>query len=252
MPLIGNQPVTNPSVQNNQPAAAERESEDGHDQPNDGVRPTARPHQRTGVILTRKRKRDPSSWKSNIRKQQRQSGKRYVNSRGNVTEARSVKTKKDCSKCKFKCSLNISDRDRLNVFNEFWAQNDKEKLHFYGRTTTQVSSKRRGKQSTPKRSISTTYTLPVDGQMIRVCKRFYLTTLDINHKRVETYHTSKHQFTGTPVHLKWGEAANNKVPEEIKNGVREHIRSIPRVESHYCRANTNKEYLPSLYNPSYV
>ena len=45
--------------------------------------------------------------------------------------------------------------------------------------------------------------------MIRVCKRFYLTTLDINHKPVETYHKSKHQLTGAPVHLKWGEAANN-------------------------------------------
>ena len=33
------------------------------------------------------------------------------------------------------------------------------------------------------------------------------------------------------------------VPQEIKDGIRVHINSIPRVESHYCRATTNKEYV---------
>ena len=60
----------------------------------DDVRPIARFHKRTGKVRTRKRSRDPSSWKCNIRKKLRQSGKQYINSRGNVQEARSVKTKK--------------------------------------------------------------------------------------------------------------------------------------------------------------
>ena len=78
-----------------------------------------------------------------------------------------------------------------------------------------------------------------------VARVFYL---DVNHKRVTRYHTTKHEVSGTPAHLKWGKAANNVVSDEIKDGIREHIRSIPRVKSHYCRANTNKEYLPSEYN----
>ena len=67
--------------------------------------------------------------------------------------------------------------------------------------------------------------------------------MDINHKRVRTYHNSKHAMGGTPEHLKWGKSANNVVPQEIKDGIRVHINSIPRVESHYCRATTNKEYV---------
>ena len=47
---------------------------------------------------------------------------------------------------------------------------------------------------------------------------------------------------GTPVHLRWGESANNVVPQAMKDGIRDHINSIPRIESHYCRS-TNKEYL---------
>ncbi len=36
---------------------------------------------------------------------------------------------------------------------------------------------------------------------------------------------------------------NNTVPEEVKNGIRSNIKSIPRVEAHYVRADTNKEYI---------
>ncbi|ESO84719.1 hypothetical protein LOTGIDRAFT_168383 [Lottia gigantea] len=42
-----------------------------------------------------------------------------------------------------------------------------------------------------------------------------------------------------------GKNANNVIPDHVKNGIREHINSIPRLESHYCRASTNKEYLPN-------
>ena len=159
-----------------------------------------------------------------------------------------MKTKKDCCKCKFKCSLNISEKDRSDIFKEFWSINDNEKMNFFAKTTTQETKKspRRGPSSRRHRSL--TYCLPVNDQNVRVCKMFYLTTLDINHKRVCTYHNSKHTMGGTPEHLKWGKSANNVVPQEIKDGIRVHINSIPRVESHYCRATTNKEYVaPGFY-----
>ena len=209
----------------------------------DDVHPSARFHKRTGKVLTRKRSCDPNSWKCNIRKKLMQSGKRYINSRGNVQEARSVKTKKDCSKCKFKCSLNISEKDRSDIFKEFWSINDNEKMNFFAKTTTQETKKRPRGGAPRRRHRSLTYCLPVNDQNVRVCKMFYLTTLDINHKRVRTYHNSKHAMGGTPEHLKWGKSANNVVPQEIKDGIRVHINSIPRVESHYCRATTNKEYV---------
>ena len=109
------------------------------DQPNEGNDPdqvgqeqhTPHVHKRTGVPLTRKRKRNPDSWKKNIRKSKRQSGEKYINSRGNEQAARSVKTKKDCTKCKFRCSSNISDEDGSVIFKEFWAMSDNKKLHLW-------------------------------------------------------------------------------------------------------------------------
>ena len=202
----------------------------------DDVRPTARFHRRTGKVLTQKRSRDPNNRKCNIRKKLRQFGKQYIISRGNVQKARSLETKKDCSKCKFKGSLNISENDRSDIFKEFWCINDNE-------TTTQETKQRPRCGPPSRRHRSLTYYLPVNDQNVRVYKMLYLTTLDIIHKRVRTYHNAKHAMGGTPQHLKSGNSANNVVPQEIKDGIRVHINSVPRVESHYCRTTTNKEYV---------
>lgn len=34
-----------------------------------------------------------------------------------------------------------------------------------------------------------------------------------------------------------------KIPNIIKSEIREHIQSIPTMDSHYCRSNTNKLYI---------
>ena len=168
------------------------------------MRPTARLHKRIGVELTRKRKRDPSTWKTNVRKSLRQSGKAYVDSRGKLQPKRSLKTKKDCSKCKFHCSLNFSENDRCDIFREFWTLDDDEKLHCYAKTTQSAKAKRQGAVPSRKKN-RISYCLPCNGETIRVCKVFYRTTLDISHRLVCTYHVSKHTMSGTPSRLKWGQ-----------------------------------------------
>ena len=209
---------------------------------------TVHVHKRTGVPLTRKRQRDPTSWKRNIRKKKRQSGEKYVNSHGNEQAARSVKTKKDCTKCKFKCSSIVTVEDRSAIFNEFWKMSDNEKLHFYGKTTKQESRKSLKAGTASRKKNAVTYSLPVNAQNVRVCKVFYLSTLDINHKRIQFYHANTQKMCGTPTNLQWGKSANNVVLQEIKDGIREHINSLPRVESHYNRENTKKEYLAEGLN----
>ncbi|KAK3769899.1 hypothetical protein RRG08_047051 [Elysia crispata] len=60
--------------------------------------------------------------------------------------------------------------------------------------------------------------------------------------RISNHHAFK-QSGGTPAHLAWGKSINNAVDEAVKESIRTHIKSIPRIESHYCRADTNKEYI---------
>ena len=53
---------------------------------------------------------------------------------------------------------------------------------------------------------------------------------------------------GTPSGLKRGNSVNRQISQDIKNDIRAHIESLPRVESHYNRANTKKEYLAEGLN----
>ena len=105
------------------------------------------------------------------------------------------------------------------------------------------AKRKRTARAVSRKKNSFLYYLTDDGQNIRVCKTFYLSTLDISQKRINNYHATKSEAAATPTHHLWGKKGNNTVPEEVKNGIRRHIKSIPRVEAHYVRADTNKEYI---------
>lgn len=196
---------------------------------------------------SRKRVRDPSKWKSNVRKRLRQSGMAYTDSKGNAQPERKVKITKDCGgNCKYKCTLNIGHEDRDKIFRGFWSLSEIEKAHFYGKTTLRcVKMRKRTKAQESRRKFSLKYFLFVDDRKVRVCKEFYLTTLDISQRRISYYHDHKDKSTGLPKSDARGKHIKKCVPEAKKEFVREHIRSFPRVESHYCRSKTKKEYLES-------
>lgn len=147
-------------------------------------------------------------------------------------------------RCRFKCRANFSQDDQVAIFQEFWTLDDNEKRHFYARTTEMAPTcRKRTANIVSRKKNCYSYFLPSDGKNIRVCKMFYLGTLDVSQKRINNYYLTQHRTGGTPTHYLWGKHGNNVIPEEIKNGIRKHIRSIPRVESHYCRADTNMEYV---------
>ena len=45
---------------------------------------------------------------------------------------------------------------------------------------------------------SYSYYFIVSDELIRVCKEFYLCTLDIDEKRIRNFHSTKNKTTGTP------------------------------------------------------
>lgn len=201
---------------------------------------------------TRKRKRNSDTWKQNIRKKRRQSGKTYTNSKGKNVLAKEVKTKKDCANhCRFKCSKNFTEEDRKKIFSKFWDLDQTEQKHFINKTTERHEKQRcrtnKGKDS--RKSFSYFYHFCIiEGTQIRVCKEFYLTTLDISARRVSYLHETKDPETSVPSTSKWGIHTKKKLSNECKESVRDHINSFPRIESHYCRSVTRKEYFESSLN----
>ncbi|KAK3791941.1 hypothetical protein RRG08_031004 [Elysia crispata] len=77
---------------------------------------------------------------------------------------------------------------------------------------------------------------------VQVCKTFYLDTLSVSQKKVYNVHTNK---TAHDTPKPDGRGTNTKkgFSEEVKGHIRRHIKSFPVVESHYCRADSKKQYL---------
>nr|CAI5838438.1 unnamed protein product [Callosobruchus analis] len=70
-----------------------------------------------------------------------------------------------------------------------------------------------------------------------------MATLSINSRIIRTVIEKRSDSVGPIVEPeKRGKHENHKkVCEEIKNGVRDHIKGIPRIESHYCRSGIKRK-----------
>lgn len=78
---------------------------------------------------------------------------------------------------------------------------------------------------------------------VRVCKMFFRNTLGINDRPIRTVLAKKDGgFIDTDKRGKHGH--HRQLDPSIKNSIRIHIESIPRIESHYTRANTSREFIP--------
>ncbi|CAG9763580.1 unnamed protein product [Ceutorhynchus assimilis] len=135
---------------------------------------------------TRKRKRNPNGWKQNIRKENRQHGKEYINTKGKLVAHKSVKTT-GCKteKCSFKCEEKITVIDRENINRKFWSLGDEIKNHFYSKHIRRYPAiRKRTKNENSRKTYSYDYFLYVSGVKIKVCQEFFLNTLNISKSRV--------------------------------------------------------------------
>ncbi|XP_063446770.1 uncharacterized protein LOC134726300 [Mytilus trossulus] len=90
-------------------------------------RPKGKPKRKASNFMTppkksliRNQRANPETWKKNIRKKLRLSGKEYISAKGKVVEEKKVKSV-DCSKCTYKCNLGIDEEHRQQIFTTFWS-----------------------------------------------------------------------------------------------------------------------------------
>lgn len=107
--------------------------------------------------------------------------------------------------------------------------------------------KKRGKENS-RRKKSYAYYFTTPERKVRVCKQFYLSTLDISQSVIYRIHENKHQLTNCPLPPKKGKHTKRKIGDDIKSFVKAHIESFPTVESHYCRTRTHKVYVEAELN----
>lgn len=194
---------------------------------------------------SRKRKRDPTSWKATIRKQQCAAGKSYVSRDGKHRKTREIKNGCNAG-CRRKCSSKIDQAERKIIHKQFWSLSDTKKSHFYTTYVKKVPKKRCRTYKGPnsKKKFSFLYFFELRNVLVQVCKPFFLTTLDVSQTRLY-YCLDKmvHKETGIPRSPLKGKTSSRLTdPEKIKE-IKQHIESFPKVESHYCRVSSKREYL---------
>lgn len=140
-------------------------------------------------VKGRKRKKNPKAWKRNISRAKRHSGMEYK------TAKKTIKTKAVKSPCTDVCKLKCKDRvseDKRNIIHlEFW--NERKSLEirrqFIASQVEQVPINRlreRTGERHGQRKQMNKYHFEVDGIRQRVCKKFFLNTLNISHQTVDT------------------------------------------------------------------
>nr|CAH7718730.1 unnamed protein product [Callosobruchus chinensis] len=145
---------------------------------------------------SRKWTREPELWKRNKIKRSRNSGKSYVNWKGNLVVERKLKA--PCA-CRLKCSNKITGENRSNIFTGYWGLSDINRQRDYISKYVICQKKARSRkrnitenqedienEECSRRNFSFVYHLPLDEQKVRVCKTFFLDTLSISAQTVRT------------------------------------------------------------------
>lgn len=143
------------------------------------------------------------------------------------------------------------------MFKKFYELSDYGKQQAFLRTLIRpqlIKRRRHGTYDHPqnsRRQRTFAYYLPLPGSEIRVCLKTFAETFRITVRRVEVLRGKIMDGEMSVSDQRGGkrDIMNGKSKEEWKVKIREHIGSIPTVESHYSRNHApNRQYLPQELN----
>ncbi|CAG2249149.1 unnamed protein product [Mytilus edulis] len=150
-------------------------------------------------------------------------------------------------------NLSIDDEHRQQIFKTFWSldTNDRKKDFIIANTTQKKTRTYLDDNNEPvqkKKNVHRSYSLNVDGNHVKICKKFFLTTLGIS----ETFASNALQNQQDGVFIgedKRGKhMPHNKTTKTAMELVRRHIESFPVVDGHYTRKDSNRKYLGADLN----
>lgn len=144
------------------------------------------------------------------------------------------------------CNTKIKEEERQIIFDEYWKLGDiQRQRQFILFSMESIKPKYQYKRKNSKRMCNNAFYFQMGEKKIRVCKTYFKGTLAITDRPIRTVLHKKQQsvsgMIGTDLRGKHGK--HRRTDDAIKEGVRRHIDSIPKIESHYCRKDTTKEYI---------
>jgi len=167
--------------------------------------------------------------KSNV-KCLRQSGKQYVSPWSGKTVREKAVSFDRCN-CRHGCNEKFSPETRVTMNKQYWSLGSWDAQSNFILSTVQCEEPKRctiGNKSDSRIQNVRIYTL--NGK--RVCQKFYLRTLDINHMRVNYVLKKKAKFGMSSPDKRGGKPAN-KLDEEVYLQIETFLNKFPKYRSHY-------------------
>lgn len=136
----------------------------------------------------KKKLRRESTWKANISKVLRNSGKSYQSLSKSKKVFNERKVRPACGEgCRQRCSLKINEETRQNIFDGYWGLADLQRQREYIiRHTQEIKPKYRYSCTQEFRNLNRAFYFEVAGNKIRVCKLFFKATLDVSNTSITT------------------------------------------------------------------
>ncbi len=181
-------------------------------------------------------------------------GKSYDNLKNETVAARSVKCR--CSHAlpksfrAYRC-YEVNDAARDKCLNYFWALSswESKKAYIKGLIHSRRAMRRRKNTlsadvSAVKNEFYDCFVAREDGVKVKVCRRFFLNTLDISLSQFYRWLSSS---VCDPFAQDDDQNVANNKPDPRRDTAIEWIDQLPKVPSHYCRASSSKQYVDSSF-----
>lgn len=214
--------------------------------------------------ISKKRKNNANLYKRRLTKKRKNLGHAYISISGK--EVKAAELGPSC-KCNRKCGETIGQTEAEHIFNSFWniGNYNEQNAFLFGSIKVfpkKRSYKKKTKSNTSRRTHSVQYYVKSRGQDIRVCKVKFISIYGLKSQmRLQLIIDKIKSGNSSPTADNRGKHSNrpNKISTERRQSVFDHIKEIPKYQSHYSRAmNPNKLYFDSdmnieiLYRDYYV
>lgn len=207
-----------------------------------------------GTVAPRAKKirRNPDTWKRNIRKKDNRMGKKHTTKRGKLVPER----KQTDVDCRCKCLSKIDEDCKQSILEKFNNLESHSLQNAYLRSNIRKVEVERPKKEAKRKRVTErsryeySFFDGVNDLTINICKNSFLALHGIKESRL------KKKVLAMSLDQSFGDGRgkhenHRKISEEIKELIRNHIKSFPARESHYSRRkNKRKVYLSSDLNVS--
>lgn len=198
-----------------------------------------------------------NKWQENINRVNREKGKQYVgkrkeNGKWRYDILKEPKTIKQACYCKLsaskksalKCRM-LHQMERENIFIEFWQYTWAEKKLFVrNHVTVHPTIRKRGSKDVSRRSYTNQFHL--GKERLRVCKTMFLNTIGTQEWVIKKW--AKIDVLKTIDRNINSSTNSNEIPNTKLSTLHAFFESLPKLESHYCRASTSKLYLEPVWD----